>query len=371
MSIKKIVQVCALSVLLVAGGAAAQTAGSVNVSTTPVTSSVSSGSGVNLGTITLAGVQGGGSVNSLPITITASNGGQASNLSNCQVFNNQGTSLTTGSNVVNTIGSGASTFTFNSPLSVNSTTGTTTLSVRCDVATSTVAGSMFTINAGAAAIGPVLRVNLDTAPSVPAGSQDVTIANISVGATGANFNVSSIPLTITASSNGSIANLTDCKIRNTNNLDGAISNVATVTNGAATTFTFTSPLTTLAGASHMLALTCDVQPAAAVGSTFLISVTPGSVAATNAATGASVTPVGIAAGGFGPNGLPASTSGTVIVSAQGSTPVTPGTGTGSGTGTPGVPNTGLGGNVALLATLVLAGMVALFGSFYLGRKQQA
>jgi hypothetical protein len=94
-------------------------------------------------------------------------------------------------------------------------------------------------------------------------------------------------------------------------------------------------------------------------------VNPANVSATNAATGASVTAAGVAAGGFGPNGLPASTSGTTIVSAAGSAPVEPGT----GTGIPGVPNTGLGNNLVLLAEIVLAGLIALMGAFYLGRKQ--
>lgn len=366
MTTKKIVQICALSVLLVAGGAAAQTAGSVNVTSSPITSSVSSGTNVNLGTLTFVGVQGGGVVTSIPVTISGSNGGVLSNLSNCQVFNNQNSSLTTGSNVINTIGSGANAFVFNAPLAVNSTTGTTTLSVRCDVASTTLSGSRFTMSAGAANIGPVLRINLDTAPSVPAGSEDVALANISVGATGANYNITSIPLTIGASSNGSVANLTDCKVRDASDLDGAITNVTTVTNGSVTSFNLTIPLLVPAGSANMLSLTCDVSSAAAVGSTFSIAVTPGAVSATNAATGAAVTPVGVAAGGFGPNGLPASTSGTIIVSALGSNPVPPGT---TPDTTPGVPNTGLGGNIVLLAELALAGLIALMGAFYLGRKQ--
>lgn len=366
MSIKNIVQICALSVLLVAGGAAAQTAGSVNVSSTPITSTVSQGNGVNLGIITLSSVQGGGNVNALPITLTGANGGVASNLSNCQVFNNQGTSLTTGSNVVNSIGAGGNIFTFNSPLAVNSTTGTITLNVRCDVASNTPSGAQFTLSTGAVAIGPVLRVNIDTAPSVPAGSQDVTLANISVGATGANFNISSIPLMISASSNGSVANLVDCKVRDSSNLDGSLTNVTAITNGSVTSFNLAIPLLVPAGTANMLALTCDVQPATAVGSTFSISVTPGNLGATNASTGAAVTAQGVPAGGFGPNGLPASTSGTIIVSAVGTAPVDPGTIPGT---TPGVPNTGLGGNMQLLGVLMLAGLIALMGAFYLRRTQ--
>lgn len=366
MTIKKIALFSALTVLLVAGGAAAQTAGSVNVTSTPVTSGFSAGTNQNIGSLTLVGQQGGGAVTSLPISITAANGGVTGNLSNCQVFNSQGTSLTTGSNVINTIGTGANVFTLNAPLTVNSTTGTTTLNVRCDVSSSTPNGSTFTLSAGAATLGPVLRVNLDTAPSVPAGSNDVALANISVGATGASYNITSIPLTVTSSANGSVANLTDCKVRDASNLDGSLTNVTTVTNGNVTTFSLAVPLLVPAGTSNMLSLTCDVQPAAAVGSTFMIAVTPGSVAATNAATGATVTPVGIPAGGTGPNGLPASTSGTIIVSAPGTAPVDPGTDTDT---TPGVPNTGMGTETGFLALISIAGIIALFGAFYLGRKQ--
>ena len=366
MTIKKMAQIAALSVLLVAGSAAAQTAGSVNVTATPVASGFSAGNNQNVGSLTLSGVNGGGTVTALPISISAQNGGVIGNLSNCQVFNNQGTSITTGSNVINTIASTGNTFTFNSPLSVNSTTGTTTLNVRCDIASSTPNGSTFTLSAGTPTLGPVLYLNLDTAPSVPAGSNDVALANISLGATGASYNVTSIPLTITTSANGSVANLSDCKVRDAANLDGSLTNVVTVTNGASTNFSFAVPY--LVTGAKMLSLTCDVQPATAVGSTFQISVAPNSVLATNAATGASVTPVGLPSGATGPNGLPASTSGTVIVSAVGTAPVTPGTGTGSDT--PGVPNTGVGSEAGLLAVIAIAGIIALFGAFYLGRKQQ-
>jgi hypothetical protein len=195
-------------------------------------------------------------VTSIPLTITGSNGGAAGNLSNCQVYNNQGSSLTS-SNVVNNLTTN-NTFMFNSPLAVNATTGTTTLTVRCDVSTSTPVGSIFTLSAGSANIGPVLRVNLDTAPSVPAGAQDVTIANISIGATGANFNVTSIPLVITSSSNGSVANLTDCKVRDASDLDGSLTAVTTITNGTATAFNFAIPLLVPAACSRLPAM-CSLQ----------------------------------------------------------------------------------------------------------------
>jgi hypothetical protein len=180
MNIQKIVQIAALSVIFVAGGASAQTAGSVNVSSTPVTTGFSAGTNQTIGTLTLSGVNGGGNVTALPVSVTAANGGVIGNLSNCQVFNNSGTSLTSGSNVINSFGTNGNTFTLNSPLAVNASTGTTTLTVRCDVASSTPNGSTFMLSAGVASLGPVLRINLDTAPSVPAGSNDVALANISV-----------------------------------------------------------------------------------------------------------------------------------------------------------------------------------------------
>lgn len=367
MTIKKIVQASALSILLIAGSAAAQVAGSVNAVANPTANPVLSGTQVFLGTVTLTGVNGGASVSSIPLTITASNGGATGNLSSCQLYNSGGVSLTTGGNVINSVNSGAvNMFNLNNVLALNGTGAMTTLTVRCDVATASQSGSVFTIAASSAVQGPALWVNLDVAPSVPAGSGDVALANISLGAANANYNVTSIPLTITSSANGSIVNLSDCKIRDASNLDGAVTAVTAITAGSATMFNLTSPLSVPAGTANMLSLSCDVQSTAAVGSTYSISVIPGNVVAKNAATGLSITPIGIAAGAYGPNGLPASTSGTLIVSAAGSTPVPPVTDPDT---TPGVPNTGLGNNIMLLGSLLLAGLIALMGAFYLGRKQ--
>jgi LPXTG-motif cell wall-anchored protein len=38
--------------------------------------------------------------------------------------------------------------------------------------------------------------------------------------------------------------------------------------------------------------------------------------------------------------------------------------------TPGVPNTGLGSSAGLLAVIAIAGIIALFGAFYLGRRRE-
>lgn len=363
MTIRKFVLASALVSLIVAGSAAAQVSGSVGVTTSPVTTSVSPGTAVSLGTVTLTGQNGGGTVTSLPITISPSGGGAVGNLSNCQLYNASGTSLTTGSNVVNTVnGTTSNTFTLNNALTLSGTGATSVLTVRCNVANGTASGAVFTIFTGTPILGSALWVNLDTAPSVPAGSQDVTLANISLGATAATYNVLSIPLTVTAGNGGSIANLSGCVVRNTTNLDGVLSGFPTVTNGAVTNFVFSVPLTVFSGTHPMLALTCDLQPATAVGSNYTIAINPSAVSATNAATGAAVTPNAVV--GIGPNGLPASTSGTVIVSALGTNPVPPV----PSDPTPGVPNTGAGGAMAAILLLMgIAGIVALSGSMYLRR----
>ncbi len=366
MNIKHLVGAGAVSIMLMAGVASAQATGAsgVNVGTSPVSGSISSGTGVTLGTITLTGPQSGAGITGLPIVFTPGGGAATSNLSNCQVVNNaSGQSI--GS--LSTVGAGASTFNFSTPLNV--TNATTTLTVRCDVASTIPSGGMFTIFAGTPFMAPGLGINLDTAPSVPRGSQDVALANISLGAmnSGANINISALPLTITAGNGATMSHLSDCRVRSTANLSGSVSGPITPTGGTSS-FTFSPVLSVITGQSSMYALTCDVSSLTPVGGTFTISVNPSSASATNASTGATITPTGFS--GTGPNGLPASTSGTVIVSAAtGGTGGNGGSG-GVGTNTPGVPNTGLGGNLATALGLLLAsGLIALGGYAYLSRRR--
>ncbi|MBI5644838.1 hypothetical protein HY970_01955 [Candidatus Kaiserbacteria bacterium] len=353
MNIKNIVRVGVIATLFAAGTAFAQVyPNGVIVSTSPVLSSVSPGSSVNLGTVTISNPQAASvNVSALPITITPGGGAAASHLSNCQLFNSGGASITTGGNVVNAIGSGANVFTFNSPIAVSNASGSTTLTLRCDVSSGAPSGSTFVMSVAQPMFNPAFTVNLDTAPSVPAGSQDVTLANIQLFAwnsAGATTNVSSIPVMVTAGNFGSTANLTDCRIRSTGNLSGSLSNATVLSNGAQTSFSLLAPLSIFSGFVQSLALTCDVAPAAAVGSTFAISVDPNAVTGVNASTGAVLTPV---SGG--------SIAGTVIVSSQ-----VPGAA--SGSGTPGIPNTGAGGDlIQVMYVLTISGLIALGGYAYL------
>jgi hypothetical protein len=347
-----------LTLFLIASVASAQTSG-VSVTTIPGTGTVTAGSGVNLGTITIMGPSTGASVTAIPLTFTASGGASVSNLSNCQIYNSLGQSI---SGTVNPATNGAASFSLSAAQNVNTTAST--YSVRCDVASGTPSGATFSYSAGVPTLMTALSVNIDVAPSVPAGSQDVALANIFLDASnsGSTVNLASLPITVSAGNGASVAHLSDCRVRNAANLSGSLTSVVpSMTNGVATSYSFTTPLSIMAAGTQSFSYTCDVSAATPVGGTFTVSINPSSVAASNASTGATVIPTALV--GTGPNGLPASTQGTVIVSAFGS-------GVGEGptgdTGTPGAPNTGAGGLAVQLALiLALSATVAGGGAMYL------
>ena len=313
-----------------------------------------------MGVVLIPGNAQGTTALSVPITITPSAGGSLSSLSNCRLVNSAGVAVTP---TLASVVSGPNTFTFSSGLFAGGSVGTVSLTLRCDVATSTPAGVTFSSVAGtptyvASAFAP-LSVNLDTAPSVPTGSQDVALSNISLGAnTSDSIRITSIPVMVSAGGGASIADLLNCRITNTNNVGGALSASQALSSGGTTNFILSAPLTVFAGTAPMLSLTCDVQPVTPVGGTFTIGINPAAIVATNVTTGAGVTPTAVV--GVGPNNLPASLGGTVLVSGPADT--------GTGTGTPGVPDTGAGDTMNTLFILVLSALVALVSGFYLRRS---
>ena len=318
-----------------------------------------------MGTVLIPGNAQGTTALSVPITITPSAGGSLSSLSNCRLVNSAGVAVT---QTLSTVASGPNTFTFSPGLFAGGTAGTVSLTLRCDVATSTPAGVTFSSVAGtptyvASAFAP-LSVNLDTAPSVPTGSQDVALANISLGAnTADSIRITSIPLSVSAGAGASTADLVNCRITNTNNVGGALSASQALSSSGTTNFILSAPLTGFAGTSPMLSLPCDIQPVTPVGGTFTIGINPAAIVATNVTTGAAVTPTAVV--GVGPNNLPASLGGTVIVSGSAGT----GTGTGTGgTGAPGIPDTGAGDAMNTLFVLALSALVALVSGLYLRRS---
>ena len=358
MNMQKLIGVgVAASFLVSAGIAAAQTtapANGVSVTSTPNTSAVAPGTGVAVGTFTVTGDQSGGSINSLPITVTPGSGASAANLSNCQLYNANGTAL----GAAFTPSAGSNSFSFNPAYSVGN--GSATLTVRCDVAGGTPSGSTFQFLAGAPVYTTGINTTIDTAPSVPAGSTDVALANISLDATRSSgvVNLSTVPVTVTTGNGASTADLSNCHIQDS--VSGAtISNALALTDGAQATFSLNSAYPTVGGMASMLTFACDLAPATPIGSSFTVSINPASFTATNGSTGSPVT-VGQVVG-TGANGLPAALSGTVVVSGatSGSTTGTGSTGT---SGTPGVPNTGMGGMaMTYLMVLLLSGVVALTG----------
>ncbi len=363
---KLVIPAIAAAMLFMAAGVAAQT--SVTATASPGTGTAPAGTQVNLGSITLTG-SAGATVTSIPLTFTSTGGATLTHLSNCQLYNaGSGTSLTTGGNVVTGIGSSSSTFNLNAPLTLSASP--TSLTVRCDVGSTIPSTGMFSYTVGAPTIGtstgtttqstlPALGVNLDIAPSVPRGSNDVALANISLGVgTSSSVRINSIPLSVVAGGSATVTNLSDCRIRDASNIGGSLSGSMNLSSSGATVFALSSPLTIGAGGTDMFSFTCDVSASAPIGGTFTISVVPANVGATNPTTGAAVT--GVATTGTGPNGLPAATTGTVIV-----TGTVPG---GNTTTTPGIPNTGLGGGMAMtLGALFLAALFALGSVAYMRR----
>lgn len=351
---KLIIPAIAASVLFAAGAVSAQTAtgtGGVNVTVTPTTNAITPGSGVTLGTIAFAGDATGASIASFPLTLGATGGGSVSNLSNCRLYDSGGAALTSTVNPV----AGANMFAFNSALSVSQSSGTSTVSLRCDVASGTPAGTSFQLTSGTPVFTTGLRVNLDTAPSVPAGSTNVALANILLDTTrsGGAVTVTSIPVSVSYGGGAAVGHLTNCHIRPAIATGASWSNAFTPS--GTQTYTLTTPFSAAAGAQTSLSLACDVGANAPVGGTFTIAITPSAVTATNSATGAGITPAS------------GNSSGTVIVTATvgGNTG---GSGNGDGSGTPGVPNTGLGGSAAAtLAILLLSALAALGGTLMLRR----
>ncbi|MBI4128563.1 MAG: hypothetical protein HY460_00805 [Parcubacteria group bacterium] len=298
--------------------------------------------GVTVSTITLAGNQSGTfQIASFPITLS---GGASGNLANCQVFNAAGQALTTGVNVVSSAQLGSNTIMFDTPLTV--TAGSpTTLTLRCNVSTSTVAGTAFQFTAGTPVFAPGVAVNLAVSPSVSPGQQNAVLAFLSLDATRSGQGVRFTSLPITASFSGA-SNLTNCEVRSLSNigvpLNTGVNVVGTLGSGV-NVFTLDTPLTVNAGTATTLALTCDVSGLAPVGSTATFSVTPGAISAVSAQTAASITP-----GAGGPSGTAGITQGTLTFR--------------STAAPPGVPDTG--GDVLFPTLLLAAGVALLFGYLY-------
>lgn len=360
-----ILSIAAFAFIVLAGAASAQTAGTF-VTVTNQTASSTPTPGANGATVATfqltasqAGEFGNVRVSSLPLTISAANGAAVGNLSSCQVFDASGTALTTGSNVISS-GQSTNTLTFDTPLSLNGGS-TQTLTVRCNVASSSPSGGTFALNVGTPVLAPSLYFTMTATPGVQRGP-DILLATFSIGAnrSASNINVSSIPVSISTGGGASASMLTDCRVRPTSNLSQAYNNgtnVPSIVSGV-NTITLDTPLSIPAGSTFTLGLTCDIPANFPANGTIQISVDPAGIKATVAGSNAAVTPV---RGFVGNTTTVGATSGTVVVAPTG-TVVTPPT-------VPGVPNTGLGDSPLTLALLLASGIAMLSGIWFLARRR--
>ena len=204
--------------------------------------------------------------------------------------------------------------------------------------------------------GTGLGIMVNAAQSVPAGGKTEALALIAFDATRIP-NAAAIPtIPVTLVFDGAPASdFTNCALRNVNNLGLALNTGANAvppltSSAVAITFGLDTPLVIAPGSSQVLALTCDVAPGTPAG-TVTISVNPASIPAADLTTGATIVP---AADLVGPSGTPAPTYGTVTISPSSAS---------SGNSTPGVPNTGAGGESGMMyVLLVLSGASALLGT---------
>src|SRR3989338_1227430 len=358
-SLQRFIPVSAIALAILIGAATIASAQATVPSVTGTATSVGTvvvpgATGSIVSNVTLSFNQAGSVfVSSVPVTVTAGNGASVSNLSSCQIFNANGAALNTGANVLTSV-QGSNTITFDTPLQVTGGT-TSNLTVRCNIAVGTPATGTFQFAIGTPTFAPALSVTtpmLTVTGATTAGAQDVILANILLDAmrSGADIRLSSLPVTITASGGGSVSNLSDCRVRNSLTGNAALNsgvNVAGSLANGTNTITFDNTLTVAQGTALLLSVTCDVSAAASVGSTFQIGTIPGTIGATAANTGAAVVPTGTVAGTLTSAGVPV-----VVLAAT----------------TPGVPNTGEGGNAPLnMALLALSALAAILGVSFLRR----
>jgi len=352
-SLQRFVSVPAVALAVLLGGAgivAAQTTPVVTGSVTTSPVSITPGTtGASLGTVTLnSSLAGPTFVTSIPLSITTANGATLADLTGCQVFNSNGVALNTGANVVNSV-QGTNTITLDAPLQVTGGIASA-LTVRCNISGSAAGSGTFQFTTGNPVLTPALSIvtpNLTVATVVAPGAQDAIVANILLDATrsGTAVSFSSLPLTFSAGGGGSVASLSDCRVRNPVTGNAALNSTANVISEGTNTVVLDSAVTVAAGSALLLNVTCDVSPAASAGNTFQVGITPGSIAATSVGSGNTVTPTGAVSGTLTSSGVP------VLVLAA---------------SVPGVPDTGSEGQTATI--LALSALAAVIGALYLRRR---
>lgn len=209
----------------------------------------------------------------------------------------------------------------------------------------------------AAQSSPALGANLYVSPRVERGAQDTLLALVSLSAKDSNSAVQVPSLRVdTSFANGAVVgDITDCRVRNVNNLSSALNNggnAVGITSGA-TVIPLDTAYVVNSGTTATLAITCDVANTAALGGTITMSLAPSSQSATVQGSATTVT----VTTGKTTTGSDGATSGAaqVVLDATPSAPTVPG-----------VPNTGSGVAQNLLL-LAIAGFAAI-GGIILARR---
>ena len=194
---------------------------------------------------------------------------------------------------------------------------------------------------------PTVGVTGSFPSSVQAGTQDTAVAFITLTASGApTSTVSVTSLPIVFANTGVVS---DCRLHsNGAELGGGLNTGSNVllTPGVVNQIMLDAPLQLTTGApTTQLTLRCDISAATPVGYVLGIAFAPGNIVA-QTGTSTAIIPFGLGI----PSGAPFAGEFTILG------------GTGTPTPTPGTPNTGAGGNAAMILTLLtLAGVVAIGG----------
>src|SRR3989344_1916001 len=339
------------SILMIGGFASAQTATEVTATFNSTDPTPSDGAQAEeIGTVTLTAASGTQTIDAVELTLDARGGGEAGDLSSCTLTNGTGVALSTGSNIPELSANAPLTLTFDIPLSISSAVPTT-LSLRCDVGEDRTESAEYIFAIAEPDTQPALlgssndanqdghnvSVSLSVAPSVPAGSQNVVLATISLTAASVgSASLSAVPLSVSYS-NLSTSNIPSCSIQNALALGTPLSAPVSLPSGA-TSFLLAAPISISANATQRLALVCSVSPNAHGGDTVTIAIDP---AVFSAASGGATS---------GTVSITPSIAGAVTADSGGSAAPSLGL-------LPGVPNTGIGGD--LLATLLILALSLL------------
>jgi hypothetical protein len=230
-------------------------------------------------------------------------------------------------------------------------------------------GAAISAAAGAALFGGVafaatssLLVELDVSPNVAPGTHS-TVALIKLDASNSVANIKIPSLSLTGSFSGGAGQNTfrNCSVALANAIKTPLNTNGNAVSsfGNSTAFTFDTPLTVPAGTTLWLGLVCDVDAAAPQAGMVTLGINPSMISATNASSTEVIVPT-----------ASVNTSGAQLTSGTANTYVAPapisGSTSGSGSAaTPGIPNTGAGGDSDSTILLLIVSALAVASSLLL------